>query len=270
MTAQTPVTQTPETEADPELATAAVESTRPARRSLTAWIGMPLFLLAVNGLLYAWVQSQTLDSIEARVLNAPALRARLLEHVQLTLASTVLVIVIAIPLGILATRPSTRRASPVILAVGNLGQAIPSFGLITIIVLILGVGFRSIVIGLVAYSALPILRNTIVGLQQVDPALTKAARGMGMSSLRVLRTVELPLAVPIILAGVRTALILNIGTATLATFFGGGGLGFVIFNGIQLSRDVVLITGAVMASSLALLADYIAGVVEDLLSPRGL
>jgi osmoprotectant transport system permease protein len=243
---------------------------RLGRRSKAAWLGMPVFLLLVNGALYVWAQRQELDSIEARVLNAESLRARVLEHVELSLVSTALVIAVAVPLGILATRPSTRRASPVILGLGNLGQAVPSFGLITLIVLMLGVGFRSIIIGLFAYSALPILRNTIVGLQQVDPALTKAARGMGMSPLRVLRTVELPLAVPVVLAGIRTALIINIGTATLSTFFGVQALGYVIFQGIQLNRDVVLITGAVLASSLALLADYLAGVVQDLLSPRGL
>jgi osmoprotectant transport system permease protein len=243
---------------------------RVSRRSTAAWIGMPLFLTLVLGGLYAYVSRQELDSIEQRVLNPDVLRARLLEHVELSLISTALVIAVAVPLGILATRPSTRRASPVILALGNVGQAIPSLGLITLIVLWLGVGFRSVVIGLFAYSALPILRNTIVGLQQVDPALTKAARGMGMSPLRVLRQVELPLAVPIVLAGIRTALIINVGTATLSTFFGVQGLGYVIFQGIQLNRDVVLITGAVLASALALLADYIAGVVEDLLSPRGL
>lgn len=264
MTAATPL--------EPDLHSAAEDAaaTRPVRRSRAAWIAMPLFLLVVNGLLYVWAQRQELDSIEARVLNRPELVDRLVEHLQLTAVSTLLVIAIAVPLGIIATRPRTRRASPVILAAGNLGQAIPSFGLITLIVLAFGVGFRSIVIGLIAYSALPILRNTIVGLQQVDPSLTKAARGMGMGSLRVLRQVELPLAVPIILAGIRTALIINVGTATLSTFFGVQGLGYVIFQGIQLNRDVVLITGAVMASSLALLADYLAGVVEDLLSPRGL
>ena len=271
MTAGTPMTPTA---ADPAL-TAAVTpaapgSARRRHRSALAWFGMPVLLVVVNLALYVWVQGQELDSIEQRVLNAPALLDRVTEHIQLSLVSTAFVIAIAVPLGILATRPGTRRASPVILAIGNLGQAVPSFGLITLIVLLLGVGFRSIVIGLVAYSALPILRNTIVGLKQVDPALTKAARGMGMSPLRVLRQVELPLAVPVVLAGIRTALIINVGTATLATFFGVQALGYVIFQGIQLNREVVLITGAVMASSLALLADYLAGVIEHLLSPRGL
>jgi osmoprotectant transport system permease protein len=93
---------------------------------------------------------------------------------------------------------------------------------------------------------------------------------MGMSPVRVLRQVELPLAVPAVLAGIRTALMINVGAATLATFFGVQDLGYVIFQGIQLNRDVVLITGAVLASDLALLADYLAGVVEELLSPRGL
>ncbi len=243
---------------------------RPRWRRALRWLGMPAFLTAVFVSLYGYVSSQELDTIEQRTLNADALTQRVMEHLQLAAVSTVIVIAVAMPLGILVTRPAARFVTPPLLALGNLGQAIPSFGLITLVVLLLGVGFKSIVIGLFAYSALPILRNTMVGLQQVDQTLVKAARGMGMSGLRTLWRIELPLAVPVILAGVRTALIINVGTATLATFFGVKALGYVIFQGIQLNRTPVLITGALMASGLALLVDYLAGVAEELLTPRGL
>ncbi len=239
-------------------------------RTVLRWTGMPLFLLAIFGALYAYISSIDLDSIERRTLNASALTQRVIEHVELAAVSTAIVIAVAIPLGIIATRRAARYVTPLVLGLGNLGQAIPSFGLITLIVLLLGVGFKSIVIGLFAYSTLPILRNTMVGLQQVDQTLVKAARGMGMSPMRTLLRIEMPLAVPVILAGVRTALIINVGTATLATFFGVKALGYVIFQGIQLDREPVLITGAVMASGLALLVDYLAGVAEELLTPRGL
>lgn len=241
-----------------------------SRRSLLGWVGMPLFLALVWGGTYLYVSSRELDSIEQRVLNAPVLTNSLVTHLQLSALSTVIVIAIAIPLGIVLTRPFASSAVPGVLGLANVGQAIPSFGLITIIVIIFGLGTGPVIIGLVAYSALPILRNTMIGLQQVDANLIKASRGMGMSSATVLRRVELPLAVPVMIAGIRTALIINVGTATLATFFGAEGLGYVIFQGIQLNRDPVLITGVVMASGLALLVDYLGGVAGRLLSPRGL
>ncbi|HWS36517.1 MAG TPA: ABC transporter permease [Actinoplanes sp.] len=240
------------------------------KTGITRWIGMPIFLTVVGAALWAWVSTLELDSIEQRTLNAGELTARVIEHLQLAAVSTVIVIAVAVPLGILATRRDARFIAPVILMLGNLGQAIPSLGLITLVVLMAGVGFKSVVFGLVAYSALPILRNTMVGLQQVDQTLVKSARGMGMSPMQTLLRVELPLAVPVVLAGIRTALILNIGTATLATFFGVQALGYVIFQGIQLDRTPVLIVGAVLASGLALLVDYLAGVVEHVLTPRGL
>ncbi|MBN1172531.1 MAG: ABC transporter permease [Micromonosporaceae bacterium] len=241
-----------------------------AGRTAARWLGMPLFLALTGGALYRYVAGQQLDTIEQRTLNASELTARVGEHLQLAAVSTAIVIAVAVPLGIIATRRSARFMTPAILALGNLGQAIPSFGLITLVVLTIGVGFKAIIIGLFACSMLPILRNTMVGLQQVDQTMVRAARGMGMSPLDALLRVELPLAVPVILAGVRTALIINVGTATLATFFGVKALGYVIYQGIQLDRTPVLITGAVLASGLALLVDYVAGVAERLLTPRGL
>lgn len=268
-------TETPTPEPAAGVASAATEAGTAAVPRVKGWralrwLGMPVLLAAVFTALYLYVSAQELDSIERRTLNAGELTQRVIEHLQLAAMSTLIVIGVAVPLGILATRRAARLVAPVLLALGNLGQAIPSFGLITLVVLLAGVGFKSIVFGLVAYSALPILRNTMVGLQQVDQTLVKSARGMGMSGLGTLFRVELPLAVPVVLAGVRTALILNVGTATLATFFGVKALGYVIFQGIQLDRAPVLIVGAVMASGLALLVDYLAGVVEELLTPRGL
>lgn len=254
----------------PDSSTVRTQPTR-ARRSLLSWFGMPAFLATIAVATYAWVHSLELDSIEARVLNQDTLTEKLTEHLQLVAISTVAVILIAIPAGILLTRPFARRAVPVALAVANGGQAIPSLGLMTIIVFWMGVGSDTpVLIGLVAYSVLPILRNTMVGLQQVDHSLIKASRGMGLTPSMVLRQVELPLAIPVMIAGIRTALVINVGTATLATFFGAGGLGFVIFSGIGLNRTPILITGVVMASGLALLVDYLAGVAGHLLSPRGL
>jgi len=230
----------------------------------------PVILGAVLLVLYVWVQSQTLDSIERRVLNPDRLRVDLWQHVQLSVMATALTIVIAVPLGVLLTRPFARWIKPVGLGLGNLGQAIPSIGLIVLLALWLGIGFGTAVIALVAYATLPILRNTIVGLDGVDPSLKEAARGMGMSRLAVLRRVELPLAVPVILAGVRTALVLTVATATLATFIDAGGLGGGLVAGIKLNRPTLSLTYGVLAAVLALSADWVGGIAEDVLRPRGL
>ena len=241
------------------------------RPTLLEWLGMPAFLAAVFAATWLWVRSQDLDSIEERVLTREQLVERTVQHLELTAVSTVIVLLLAIPLGILLTRRFARAAVPVVLGIANVGQGIPSFGLLAVIYVSFGsLGFAPVIIGLVAYSTLPILRNTMVGLQQVDRSLIKASRGMGMSPLTILLRVELPLAVPVMIAGLRTALIINVGTATLATFFGAGGLGYIIFNGIQLNRDTILVTGVVLVSGLALLVSYLAGMAGRLLAPRGL
>lgn len=247
-----------------------LEEGAPLRRKLVRYGAMPLFLAVVLGALYLYVQGADVDRTAQRALTSDFLTSRTQRHVYLAFLSTFFVILIAMPLGILSTRPSTKRLKPLFIGLANVGQAVPSLGFITLIVIFLGTGIRGVVVGLVAYSALPILRNTIAGLDAVDSSLIESARGMGMSRLQVLRRIELPLAVPVVVAGVRVALILNVGTAALAFLFGAGGLGEVIFTGFQLRRTVVLVTGSVLVSTLALFIDYLAGVAEDILTPRGL
>ncbi len=157
-----------------------------------------------------------------------------------------------------------------VVGLANIGQATPAIGLLALLVIWLGIGRRAALIGIIAYAVLPVLSNTIAGLKANDPALLEAARGIGMSPLGVLTRVELPLAVPLILAGVRTALVLNVGTATLATFGGGGGLGVLITTGITSQRMPVLVVGSVLTVVLALLVDWLASLAELLLRPRGL
>ncbi len=230
----------------------------------------PIVLGAVLLVLYVWVQAQRLDSIESRELDSQQIRSALWQHVQLSLVATALTIAIAVPLGVLLTRPFARWIKPIGLGLGNFGQAIPSIGLIVLLALWIGIGFWTAAIGLVAYATLPILRNTIVGLDAVDPALKEAARGMGMSRLAVLRRVELPLAVPVILAGVRTALVLTVATAALATFIDAGGLGGGLVAGIKLNRPTITLTFGIIAAVLALFADWLGGIAEEVLRPRGI
>jgi osmoprotectant transport system permease protein len=243
---------------------------RSRRYGLLAIFGLPMALAIVCTLLFVWVSTKGLDSIEARILTPDALSLAFTRHLALAFTSTVLVILIAVPLGILLTRPGARPITPPVIALANMGQAIPSIGVLVLLALVWSTGFWPAIVALVAYSILPVLRNTMVGLQQVDMSVIEAARGMGMTKRAVLRKIELPLAVPVILAGIRTALVINVGTAALATFVNAGGLGDIINGGIVTNRQTVTLVGSVLTASLALFIDHLGGLAESRLSPKGL
>src|ERR671916_154454 len=192
---------------------------------LLRYLAMPIFLGLAGLALYVYVGIHGLDSIEQRSLNAGTLIGQTARLIELAAVSTAIVVTLSVTTGILLTRPFARHVSPFVIGLANIGQAVPSIGVL---------------------AFLSILRNTMVGLRQVDRSVIEAARGMGMTKMAVLFRIELPLAVPIILAGIRTALIINVGTATLAAFVDAGGLGTVIDRGIRLGRDSVLIVGSVL------------------------
>ncbi|CAM5743850.1 ABC transporter permease OS=Streptomyces alboniger OX=132473 GN=CP975_13210 PE=3 SV=1 [Streptomyces alboniger] len=231
---------------------------------------LPAVLVAVLLATWLWFEQADLDPLSENALSNGQVSKALWQQIELTAISTFFVLIIAIPLGILLTRRAFRKATPVAMAFANMGQATPAIGLLALLVIWLGIGMKAALIGIIAYAVLPVLSNTITGLEANDPTLLEAARGIGMSSWGVLGRVELPLAVPLILAGVRTALVLNVGTATLATFGGGGGLGVLITTGITSQRMPVLVLGSVLTISLALLVDWLASLAELLLRPRGL
>ena len=235
------------------------------RRMLT-----PIVIVAVLLALYLWIAYIPLDSIMQRTLNWDYILLRTREHLVLTFAASFLVAILAIPTGIIASRTTSRLLRGTILTVANIGQATPAIGVIILLAIIWQIGFQTALIALVAYSFLPVLRNTMVGLAQIDPNVTESARGMGMTPGQVLTRIELPLAVPVILAGLRTSLVFAVGVATVATFINAGGLGDMIVNGLKLQRFPVLIAGAVIVSCIALLIDWIASIAEDLLRPRGI
>jgi osmoprotectant transport system permease protein len=241
-----------------------------ARGGWQALVVQPVLVALGVGAYALWRSTTTLSETEARQLGVTALWTSIREHLALTLVSAVLVLVVAVPLGVALTRRPLRALSPLVLAVANTGQAAPAIGLFVLLATWLGFGFWTTVVALVLYAALPVLRNTMVGIQQVDPRLVEAGRGMGMSALAVLFRVELPLAVPVMLAGVRIALVLLVGTATLATFINGGGLGVLINTGITLSLNSLLVSGAVLVALLALAIDWLGRVVEHVARPKGL
>ncbi|KKO54450.1 ABC transporter permease [Paenibacillus sp. DMB20] len=190
------------------------------------------------------------------------------EHIQLVLLSMALAILIGIPAGILVTRFNFLKSW--IIGGASILQTVPSLALLGFMIPLLGIGMKTAVAALFLYSLLPIIRNTYTGIKDVDPAIIEAARGMGMTQAQILLRVQLPLAMSVIMAGIRTATVINVGTATLAAFIGAGGLGDFIFLGITRNIDALILLGALPAALMALLFDYLLGLLERWTTPRGL
>lgn len=257
-----------------DLAVTAAAATERRSRAIGLWAA-PFGILALAVGLLLYYNSLNLDP-DVNIQQASALDwstklwPQTVEHLTIAFWATLLVIVIAVPLGILLTRPSMRRVAPYVLTVANSGQALPAYGLLILFLILLGQGTTTVVWALALFALLPVLRNTMVGLDNVDRSTIEAGRGMGMTKRQALTRIELPLAVPVIIAGVRTATIINIGMATLAFLVGGGGLGITINSGLKLQQDPVLIVGAVMVAIVALSFDWLGAVAERYLKPRGL
>ena len=200
------------------------------------------------------------------ILNEPYLASTVVGHIALSGISFALVAVIAVPVGVFIA-VGGRVTRFIVFVLANLGQAVPGIGVLVLLYTFLGLGATPTIIALVFYGLLPVLRNTVAGIQGVDPAAIEAARGMGMTRVQALTRVQIPLASPLIFAGLRTTLVLLIGTATLGNFIGGGGLGNVISAGIGTSDRIVFV-GAVMVAALALLADWALSLVERAVVPR--
>ena len=232
------------------------------------------FLIGLIALgLYLYYQSLDLENAVIQQRNALDWDTRLLPQAQQQIIiaawSTLLVIAVAVPLGILLTRPLLRRISPAVLTVANAGQAMPAYGLLVIGLIIGGPGRTTSIVVLAVFALLPVLRNTMVGLDGVERPLLEAGRGMGMTRLGVLLRIELPLAVPVIIAGIRTAMIINIGMATLVFLIGGGALGVTINSGLKNQQEPVYVIGAVMVALIALSFDWLGALAERYLRPKG-
>ena len=227
----------------------------------------PLVLAGIGIAVVAWAHHGAAGA-EAGVLASANLTRRIREHVGLCAVSTALAVVTAVPAGVAATRPRLRRLGSALLFLANVGQSVPTIAVLALAFSVTGIGFHTAVIGLFAYSLLPVLRNTVAGLAGVDPATVEAARGMGMSPAQVLLRVELPLAWPVMVAGIRTAAVVNVGTAALATFVGAGGLGALITTGLDNQRDRILYAGAALTAVLALTVDWALAVLAHLTTPN--
>lgn len=190
------------------------------------------------------------------------------QHLLLTGVATLLACLIGIPLGLLVARRP--RLATLVLGVAGVLQTVPSLALLAFLLPLFGIGARPAIVALVIYGLLPIVRNTIAGLRGVAPRLLEVGRGLGMTPLQLLRRVELPLAAPVILAGVRTATVISVGTATLAAFIGAGGLGEPIVSGLSMNDYRLVLSGALPAALLALALDAALWGLERVATPRGL
>lgn len=210
------------------------------------------------------------DLIRYLSANRGQVASLLGEHLVLVGVAVGVAVAIGVPLGILATRD--RRVEAGVLGVTNVLQTIPSlalFGFLIPVPLLGGIGASTAIVALTLYALLPIVRNTHAGIRGIEPALTEAGRGMGMTDRQLLARVELPLAAGVIVAGVRVATVISIGIATIAAAIGAGGLGVYIFQGLAMVNDTVILAGAVPAALLALAADGILGWLARRLTPPG-
>ncbi|RDW15483.1 ABC transporter permease [Oceanobacillus chungangensis] len=200
--------------------------------------------------------------------NGLDLLIKTLEHLYISLAAAGIGVIIAIPLGIALTR--IKKVAGFIMGILSIIQTIPSFAILVLFIPILGIGKVPAIVALFIYSLLPILRNTYTGISGVSSNLLEVGKGMGMTSWERIIKVELPLGIPVIMAGIRLSTVYLIGWATLASYIGAGGLGDYIFSGLNLYQTEFILAGAIPVTILALLTDLLLGKVEEWVTPAGM
>jgi len=224
---------------------------------LSIFIGLTIWITELDSLKY--MQPKTYGDIMRQGWN----------HIKMVGIAELLAIGVGVPLGILVTRPGLKNLATPIVGTANVGQTIPSLAVIAIMAPILGYGFNSAIIALFVYSLLPVLRNSYTGIKDIDPAIIESAKGMGMSRAQIAWKIELPLARPVIMAGIRTSTVICVGTATLAVLVGGEGLGKIILTGLYTQIPLLIVQGAAPTAALAIILDTLLGGFESWMTPRG-
>ncbi|KIS03452.1 ABC transporter permease [Paucilactobacillus wasatchensis] len=204
--------------------------------------------------------------IEFLRANGVQLIFKIWQHIYLSFISLGLGIIVAVPIAILLTR--LKKIAGFVIGLASVLQTVPSMALLAMMIPIFGVGSLPAIVALFIYSLLPILRNTYLGLENVDPAVLDAAKGMGMSNVQSIMQVELQLAAPVIMAGIRLSATFVIAWAALASYIGAGGLGDFIFNGLNLYRSDLILAGSIPVIILALITDFILGKIELMVTPK--
>ena len=192
-------------------------------------------------------------------------------HLKMVFIAVAIAAGVSVPLALLVTRPGfiSKLAVPV-LGMANVGQSIPSLAVIAIMAPLMGLGLQSAIVALFIYGLLPILRNSYAGIRNIDPAVIEAARGMGMSRAQIARKIELPLARPVIMGGIRVSTIITVGTAELAVLVGGTGLGRITFTGVFSSEPLLILQGAAPTALMAIVLGFMLEIIERRVTPRGL
>lgn len=191
-----------------------------------------------------------------------------IDHVQITIVAVAIACIIGIPLGIFLVKHE--KLSMVIMSIINACQAIPSLAFLGILIPLTGIGLKTTVILVIIYAILPITKNTYTAIHNLDPVMLETARGIGLTDMQVLTKIQIPLALPVVMAGVRIAGVWAVGTVTVAAYAGGGGLGSVIYSGISMMNLNMILSGAILACLIALMMDFLIGLLEKLVTPDGL
>ena len=235
----------------------------------TSFLQAPARLILLIGIFAAGAYLQASGLLPAILRQGPDIIYLSRQHLELVAMSGTIAIAVGLPLGIALTRPAIRPYANAVTQLVNLGTTIPTLAILALAMSVLGIGAPSAIFGLAVLTLLPIMLNTMAGLRAVPEHLIEAARGMGMTGSQILFRVELPNAAFVILAGLRTALAINVGTVPLAFLVGGGGLGELIFTGIDVMEPGMLLAGAIPTALLAILIDYLVGQCQYWLIPRG-
>ncbi|MCI6151685.1 glycine betaine ABC transporter substrate-binding protein [Fusobacterium perfoetens] len=209
-----------------------------------------------------------MNFIQYIITNQEQVLKLLLEHIYLTLISVGLAVLIGVPIGILISY--VKSLNKPVLGIANIMQAIPSMALLGFMIPFLGIGTVPAITAVVLYSLLPIIKNTYIGIDNINPQTIEAAKGIGLTKSQILMKIQIPLALPVIMAGVRISSVTAVGFMTIAAFIGAGGLGFLVFSGIRLIDNAQILAGAVPACLLALTVDFIAATIEKLVTPISL
>ena len=196
------------------------------------------------------------------------LLSKAVEHFYISMFALLLAIVVAVPLGILLSK--TQRTANVVLTVAGVLQTIPTLAVLAIMIPIFGVGKTPAIVALFIYVLLPILNNTVLGVKNIDKNVIQAGQSMGMTKFQLMKDVEMPLALPLIISGIRLSSVYVISWATLASYVGAGGLGDLVFNGLNLYQPPMIISAAILVTLLALIVDFLLSLVEKWVVPKGL
>jgi osmoprotectant transport system permease protein len=216
---------------------------------------------------WAAVLTRLFPTLPQAVFPSATVADLVTQHLQIVLVSSAITLLVGLPLGVWVTRESGRAFRELVAASVDFGQTFPPIAVLALMMPLLGLGTAPAIVALSLYGLFPVVSNTVAGIEAVPPSVLDAARGMGMGKWRTLFTVELPLAARVIMAGVRTSVIINIGTATVAAATGAGGLGSPIYSGINLQNGAWVLEGAVAAALLAVLADAVLAQVERAVAP---